>query len=252
MRLGGFEFKPGLWPTLATLVLLPVLVGLGVWQLDRATWKQGLVDAQEASVHLAPVDLGWLLESGNLAAFRPVGVRGRYDLAHQVLLDNRLYQGHAGYHVLTPLQLPDGESVVLVNRGWVPTGPDRAVLPELPGPAGPVAVDAVTSLPPENPFRLGDIEETHAGWPKVVQQLDLAQLEQLLETRLLPVILLLDESNEHGFVREWQPVYEVTPDKHRAYAMQWFTLAVVLLLIYIGVNSKRISEKSLREDNADK
>jgi surfeit locus 1 family protein len=85
-----------------------------------------------------------------------------------------------------------------------------------------------------------------------VQQLDLAQLEQVLETRLLPVILLLDKSDEHGFVREWQPVYGVTPDKHRAYAMQWFTLAVVLLLIYVGVNSKRISDQSLREDNADK
>ena len=252
MRLGGFEFRPALWPTLITLVLLPALVGLGLWQLDRADWKQGLVDAHETGINLAPVDLGWLLESGELADYRPVGVRGEYDLAHQLLLDNRLYQGHAGYHVLTPLRLADGESVILVNRGWVPTGLDRAVLPELPGPAGKVAVEAITSLPPANPFRLADVEESHAGWPKVVQQLDLAQLEQLLETRLIPVILLLDESNEHGFVRDWQPVYGVTPDKHRAYAMQWFTLAVVLLLIYIGVNSKRIPKKPLQEDHADK
>jgi surfeit locus 1 family protein len=63
---------------------------------------------------------------------------------------------------------------------------------------------------------------------------------------------LLDASDGHGFVRDWRPVYGVTPDKHRAYAMQWFTLALVLLLIYIGVNSKRISDKSIREDNADK
>jgi surfeit locus 1 family protein len=168
------------------------------------------------------------------------------------LLDNRTYQGQAGYHVLTPLRLPYAESVVLVNRGWVPTGLDRALLPELPGPAGPVILEALTSLPPEKRLRLGDAEEGHAGWPKVLQQLDMAELEQLLETRLVPVILLLDASDEHGFVREWQPVYDVTPDKHRAYAMQWFTLAIVLLLIYIGVNSKRISDKSLREDHADK
>jgi surfeit locus 1 family protein len=252
MRLAGFEFRPSLWPSLVTLALLPGLVWLGQWQLERAAWKQGLVDAHEASMHLAPVDLGWLLDSGNLAAFRPVDVRGQYDLAHQLLLDNRTYRGYAGYHVLTPLRLADGESVVLVNRGWVPAGLDRAVLPELPGPAGPMVVEAVTSLPPEKLFRLGDAEESHEGWPKVVQQLDLARLEKVLETRLLPVILLLDKSSEHGFVREWQPVYGVTPDKHRAYAMQWFTLALVLLLIYIGVNSKRISDKSLREDNADK
>jgi surfeit locus 1 family protein len=178
-------------------------------------------------------------------------VRGQYELEHQLLLDNRTYRGHAGYHVLTPMQLADGGSVVLVNRGWVPTGLDRAVLPEIPGPAGPVTIEAVTSLPPEKLFRLGDAEEHNTGWPKVVQQPDLARLEQLLDTGLLPVILLLDASDAHGFVREWQPVYGVTPDKHRAYAMQWFTLALVLLLIYIGVNSKRISDKSTREDNAD-
>ena len=229
-----------------------MLVGLGLWQLERAAWKQGLVDAHEASTQLAPVGLDWLLESGELAAFRPVRLRGQYDLAHQLLLDNRTYRGHAGYHVLTPLQLADGQSVVLVNRGWVPTGLDRAVLPEVPGPAGPVVIEAVSSLPPKKLFRLGDVEERNEDWPKVVQQRDLARLEQLLGTRLLPVILLLDESNEHGFVREWQPVYGVTPDKHRAYAMQWFTLALVLVLIYIGVNSKRISDKPIQEDNADK
>jgi surfeit locus 1 family protein len=252
MRLAGFEFRPGLWPTLITLLLLPVLVGLGLWQLDRAVWKQGLVDAHETGIHLAPVELDWLLASGELADFRTVRVRGRYDLAHQLLLDNRLYQGHAGYHVLTPLRLADGESVVLVNRGWVPTGLDRAVLPELPGPADDMVVEAITSLPPEDPFRLADVEESHAGWPKVVQQIDLVRLERLLETRLLPVVLLLDESGESGFVRDWQPVYGVTPDKHRAYAMQWFTLAGVLVLIYVGVNSKRISRKTLQEDHADK
>jgi len=252
MRFAGFDFRPGLWPTLVTLALLPGLVALGLWQLERADWKQGLIDAYENGIQRGPVELEWLLDSGKLAAYRPVGVRGQYDLAHQLLLDNRTYQGHAGYHVLTPLWLPDGESMVLVNRGWVPTGLDRAVLPELPGPAGPVILEAITSRPPEKRFRLGDAEEGHAGWPKVLQQLDMAELEQLLETRLVPVILLLDASDEHGFVREWQPVYDVTPDKHRAYAMQWFTLAVVLLLIYIGVNSKRISDKSLREDHADK
>ena len=252
MRFAGFEFSPGLWPTLVTLLLLPMLIGLGLWQLERAAWKQELVDAHAASTQLAPVDPGWLLASGEPAAFRPVRLRGQYDLAHQLLLDNRTYRGHAGYHVLTPLRIADGESVVLVNRGWVPTGLDRAVLPELPGPAGPVVIEAVTSLLPEKLFRLGDVEERNEGWPKVVQQRDLAQFEQLLGTGLLPVILLLDASNDHGFVREWQPVYGVTPDKHRAYAMQWFTLALVLLLIYLGVNSKRISDKSIREDNADK
>ena len=66
---------------------------------------------------------------------------------------------------------------------------------------------------------------------------------------LLPLMLLLDPDDAHGFVRDWQAVYGVTPDKHRAYALQWFTLAAVLLLIYIGVNSKRITNEAAREGN---
>jgi len=54
------------------------------------------------------------------------------------------------------------------------------------------------------------------------------------------LILLLDKEDQFGFIRDWKPVYGVTPDKHKAYAVQWFTLAVVLLMIYVGANSKRI------------
>ena len=49
----------------------------------------------------------------------------------------------------------------------------------------------------------------------------------LLVVGLLPVVLLLEADAAHGFAREWRPVYGTTPDKHRAYAMQWFTLAAV-------------------------
>ena len=52
-------------------------------------------------------------------------------------------------------------------------------------------------------------------------------------------MLLLEREDAYGFVREWKAVYGITPDKHRAYAMQWFTLALVLVLIYIGVNTRR-------------
>ena len=87
------------------------------------------------------------------------------------------------------------------------------------------------------------VDEDNAGWPKVVQEFQLESLEQLLGVKLQPLLLLLEKDDEFGFIRDWKPVYGVTPDKHRAYAVQWFTLAVVLLLIYIGVNSRRISNE---------
>jgi surfeit locus 1 family protein len=240
MRIGGYEFRPGLWPTLATLLLLPLLLWLGHWQLQRAVWKQGLIDANAARAHLPAVSLDRLGGDYAAARFRKVRVHGRYDLAHQLLLDNRVHDGHPGYEVLTPLQLGDGRWL-LVNRGWAPADPDRSVLPAVDGPAGEVTLIAGIDLPPEKTFRLGAEEEATSGWPRVIEQLEPARVKALLGRSLLPVILLLDPQDAHGFVRDWKPVYGVTPDKHRAYALQWFTLALVLVLIYIGVNTKRIN-----------
>jgi len=238
LRLGVFEFRPGLWPSLATLVILPVLLWLGHWQMERAEWKQGLVDEQAARAQEPPVPLAALAADWQGSQYRPVAVSGQYDAGHQLLLDNQLNSGHPGYAVLTPLWLEDGRRV-LVNRGWVPASPDRAVLPEVPAPSGPVRLTATLKLPPEQTFRLDDVEEADHGWPRVVQQIEPARFEQLLGYRLLPVLLQLDPGDAHGFVRDWRPVYGVTPDKHRAYAMQWYTLALVLALIYVGVNTRR-------------
>jgi surfeit locus 1 family protein len=249
MRIGSFEFRPGLWPTLATLIFLPFLSGLGLWQLERAGWKQALVDAHATHTREPVVALSSLLPVTAAGEYHNVTVKGHYDLGHQLLLDNRMHQGSAGYQVLTPLHLDDGSATVLVNRGWVPVGVSRAVLPELDGPAGTIRMVALVKLPPEEIFRLGADEEKHAGWPQVIQAIDIAALEDRLGYALLPLMLLLDPDDAHGFVRDWKPVYGVSPDKHRAYAMQWFTLAAVLLMIYIGVNSKRISEKTAREGN---
>ena len=247
MRIGNYRFRPGLWPTLATLVLVPLLVGLGVWQLQRAEWKQGLIDANVARAGLPVASLQALLPVTADDQYRRVSVTGHYDLAHQLLLDNRTWQGYPGYEVLTPLQPSTGGAAVLVNRGWVPAAPDRSVLPELPGVAGEVRVLASIKLPPEKIFRLSDVEEAQTGWPRVVQQPELAQLQRLLGYPLQPVLLLLDRDAEHGFLRDWKPVYGVTPDKHRAYAMQWMTLALVLVLIYVGVNTKRIDNDGVDE-----
>jgi surfeit locus 1 family protein len=239
MRIGTFDFRPSLWPTVATLLLLPLMTGLGIWQLERASWKQELVDMHEGRGRLSPIGLVAASEGGDLQ-YRRVFARGHYDMEHQLLLDNRTFNGHAGYHVLTPLKLADSDKVVLVNRGWVPVGSSRAVLPEIPGTYGEVLVDATIKLPPKRFFRLGEMDEPNTTWPKVVQQLQLDSLGQMLGVKLEPLILLLDKEDQFGFIRDWKPVYGVTPEKHMAYAVQWFTLAVVLLMIYLGVNSKRI------------
>jgi surfeit locus 1 family protein len=248
MRIGHFDFRPSLWPTLATLVLLPVLVGLGEWQLERAAWKQGLVDAHAARIGEPAQPLRSVLASsvsGTDLDYRQVTAQGVYDLDHQLLLDNQIYQGRAGYQVLTPLRLDgveSGDDWVLVNRGWVPLGESRSQLPAVTGPAERITLRAMIKLPPGKAFGPEAVESS--GWPQVIQQLEIGPIGKQIGHPLLPMVLLLDKEDPGGFVRDWKPVYGITPDKHRAYAAQWFTLALVLLIIYIGVNTHRHSEGS--------
>jgi surfeit locus 1 family protein len=252
MRVGPFDFRPTLWPSLATLVLLPVLIGLGHWQLERAAWKQGLVDAHAARIVEPAQPLRSVLASsaaGTDLEYRQVTAQGSYDLEHQLLLDNQIYQGQAGYHVITPLHLEGGESSgewVLVNRGWVPLGESRSQLPAMTGPAERIMLRAMIKLPPGKAFGPEAVEGSGASWPQLIQQLEIGPIGKRLGRPLLPMVLLLDKAESGGFVRDWKPVYGITPDKHRAYAAQWFTLALVLLLIYIGVNTRRHSEGTHR------
>ena len=243
MRIGPFDFRPSLWPSLATLVLLPVLVGLGQWQLERAAWKQGLVDAHAARIGEPAQPLQSLLaSSGADLEYRQVTAQGVYDLDHQLLLDNRIYRGAAGYHVLTPLHLTGAESGgdwVLVNRGWVPLGERRSQLPAVTGPAERIELHAMIKLPPAKAFGPEAVEGSGTRWPQVIEQLEIGPIGRRLGRPLLPLVLQLDKADPGGFARDWKPVYGITPDKHRAYAAQWFTLALVLLVIYVGVNTRR-------------
>ncbi|MDE2089426.1 MAG: SURF1 family protein, partial [Gammaproteobacteria bacterium] len=102
MHIGNFIFKPRLIPTLATLVMVPFLASLGVWQLNRAHQRQALLNAFEQRTHEPPLPLDAALQHPHGTLYRQIVVTGRYDRAHQVLLDNQMHHDQPGYHVFTP------------------------------------------------------------------------------------------------------------------------------------------------------
>jgi surfeit locus 1 family protein len=239
VRIAGIELRPALLPTAVLVVGLPVLAGLGLWQLGRAAQKQALVEAHAARTGEPPIPLGRLSGPWEGLRARPVIATGRYDLEHQLLLDNRTHQGRAGYHVITPLRLAGGGAVA-VNRGWVPVGDSRAHRPPLPGPDGEITLHATIALPPERGVRLGSAEEAPGGGAQVIQRIDLPAVETHLGYPLLPIVLLLDPQEGDGFVRHWRPVHGIGPDGHLAYALQWFAIAAVLLVTYVAMSTRRV------------
>ena len=73
----------------------------------------------------------------------------------------------------------------------------------------------------------------------LVQSLDITALGRVRGMDLLPYALVIDDGQAGGLIYDWSPRPEMGPEKHLGYAVQWFGLAVALLIIYLGVNTRR-------------
>lgn len=238
LRLGRLEFHAGFWPTCATALLLPLLVSLGLWQLDRAAFKLNLQTEYDARQEAPAMRLRSELEAPETLRYRRVVARGHYEPEYQILLDNRVHQGQVGYHVLTPLRIEGGKMRVLVNRGWVALGSYRAQLPRIETPEMAVEVEGVATVPQTGGFHLGGARPPGEGWQPVWQFLDSAEYARQAGFVLQPVVILLDPASPAGgFARHWARL-DTGINTHRGYAFTWFSLAVALAAIYILVNTR--------------
>lgn len=240
MQLGSLKFRPGRWPALITLMLFGVLLSLGFWQLDRADQKRALLKDYRTGSETALLELDARLKSAAGLDYQLAGASGYYDGGHQFLLDNQIHQGVAGYQVLTPLKLRGAEVAVLVNRGWVPLGTSRQVLPPVAVAGDERKVTGRIKRPALGGFKLGE-EQIRRRWPYRIQHVDLDKLAGELGYPLLPVVLLLDPQQPDGFVRDWHPLY-FGPERNVGYAVQWFTMAAVLIVIFLAVNLRKSGE----------
>lgn len=214
-------------------MLLPAFVSLGLWQWRKADGKSALqaeLDLRSGeppvAMPTAAVDTESLRES---LRFRRVILRGRFDAARQTLIDNRVHQGQAGYHVVTPFQLEGSAMHVLVNRGWTPAAADRRQLPAVAVPDEALVLTGVVVIPGQRFFNLAP--QPTSGWTPVWQNLDLERFQQALPYPVQPLVVQLDADSPGGLVRDW-PRPDDRTDHHRSYALQWFGFAAASLGIW--------------------
>lgn len=239
MQIGKYRFRPRLAPTLGVLLLLPLFIHLGLWQAGKASRQEAARAALDMRMAEAPIRLDGGSLDGQDMQYRRVTVRGHFETQHQILLDNRLHESRPGYHVLTPLRIEGGEMRILVNRGWIPLTRDRRVLPVFDTPSETVEVIGHAVIPSAKYFELAAPPE---GWETVWQNLDLERYRSLVPFAILPIVLRMDETSpDGGFARQWPP-----PDDkvamHRGYAIQWFGMAIVLVLFYLWNSLRRGSD----------
>ena len=231
------RFRPGVWPTLAMLVAVVACVAAGRWQQGRLHDKEALRAQMDAAVRMAPVALALLPDAADWTAlrYRPVVADGVYRAGSQILIDNRVHDGRAGYHVVAPLELADGR-VVLVNRGWVAQGVSRAALPDVPPPGGLVTVEGRIAVPGAGYLELGPAAAPGTVW----QNLDPARFAAATGIRVLPLVIeqTAAPSPDDGLVRDW-PAPDFGIDKHRIYMVQWYAFAALALALWVILNFRR-------------
>jgi surfeit locus 1 family protein len=225
------RFAPGMWPTVATIIGLAVLLGLGTWQVERLQWKRVLIAERQAHLAAPPQTLPAASDAWAEWEFRPAVVEGvfRHDL--EQLFGVAAIDGRVGHHVVTPLVRPDG-TAVLVDRGWVPA--DRAhpaARREGQGP-GPGRISGIARYRGDD--RPGWFTPDNQPDQRLWYWYDLAALEDALGLELLPLVIEADATpNPGGLPVGGQTRIELT-DNHLQYAITWYGLAAGLLAIWIG------------------
>ena len=231
-------FEPRAFTTLLALALIAALVALGRWQLERAHEKQALYTLFDSGQDATrAVDVA----TPRLPRYQHVEALGAYDSARQILIDNMSNsEGRAGYYVITPFALSGG-GWILVNRGWVPVGASRKVKPAVTVPTEEREIKGRADELPRAGMQLGARVPLAPPYPVVANFPTRAEIAALLGESTWAVaanLVLLDSGEPDGYLRQWQPP-GFPPIRHIAYAVQWFSLAAALVVIYIVTNLRR-------------
>jgi surfeit locus 1 family protein len=223
-------------PLLLLLALTVVFASLGNWQFQRKIEKQELLNRFEQAQEMT---LQQAINSDN--DFARVRLLGNYESDWHVLLDNKIWRGQPGVHVLS-LFYSKNEPAVLVDRGWLPMNPDRRILPEVMTPTGEMVIDGLLSKPPSGGVQLGEPDViSRLDGPVLLTYLHVDTIAKAAGMPIAPMILKLDATDDSGFAdRDWEPAV-ILPAQHQAYAVQWYALALasIILIFTLAVQIRR-------------
>jgi surfeit locus 1 family protein len=244
-NVGRYQFRINIWFLIIFLLMQTLLNELGFWQLNRAKEKQHRIAQLELGAK-QPKTETISLTKAEIERFQLLDLKVEWRDTPLIFLDNKVHQKTPGYHVLQLVQDTAGKSSgevrwILVNRGWVFAGVDRNNLPDtramqqlsnVQGRAYPLPRLA-------NSTRTAEIEYIRQNYRLPVLDLSVKQaLEAKLQVKIEDYILRLNENSEGALLTNW--VWTNMPaEKHLAYAIQWFALALAFLIISFIASIKK-------------
>ena len=235
-------FNPLKVPVISSLFVTLVVVlclSLAHWQWQRAQQKQSRLDHIQGMQNKGM--LTWQGLSALPTSLNKTGLQlqltGRLETEQYWLLDNKTLQGRPGFDVLAVFYPHHSLSGLLVNFGWVAQGATREALPSIPLPTPPVVISVQLKEGDLSGFYLPGAQQVTEGWPKLIQYIDINEQQQQSGHPLVPFMAYAVDTKVNGMTEQHfaQPHYQpvvMPPEKHRAYALQWFLLAMAAALVF--------------------
>ncbi|MCH9705071.1 MAG: SURF1 family protein [Proteobacteria bacterium] len=216
-------FRPHPLLTIIALILVALTLKLAVWQFDRAEQKRALETAAVLALSATPVPLR---QPQPVHPFQRAAVVGHYQPQQEILLDNRVYQRRAGYHVVTPFILAEG-GAVMVQRGWIAGDGSRAI-PDVPQPATvQMTVQGVFYTDEASAFRLSETLEQGT----VRQYLNLQTYAEESGLALMSLVLIKEAAADDLLtVTALRTDYK--SNRSTIYAWQWLTFCLLTVVFY--------------------
>ncbi|WP_029133020.1 SURF1 family protein [Sedimenticola selenatireducens] len=243
MQISTLQFQPRPIPTLfLLLILLPLFLSLGFWQLDRAQQKRTTANTMETRRKLPPLIVSEQPLTAEEIEFRTLSVSGQFVPAGQLLITNRKHLGKPGYHVITPLRLQGSNRHLLVNRGWVAAVNNHP--PAIETPTGPITLSGETNIPSPPAIELEFDLHNSILWPF----LTLENYRAWSGLDIFPFVILQSPDSPHGFVRAWASA-RPGEGMHLGYAIQWFAFGLLSLALWLRLSLTRLSSLVTAKEN---
>ena len=228
------RFRPSVTSTVLVILAIVGCTALGRWQMSRAELREHLAHQYESGGAAGPLSIPTEPIGSENLQWRRFSARGVFVPSQTVFLDNRVHQGVAGFNVYTPLKLQGSDLHILVNRGWIGLRGGRRTDPNISTPAGEVFLIGRAVIPTTG----------YAGAPqgpssgRILQSISIVQLASLTGLRLQNFVLQQESDIPDGLVRKWA-IPGTGAEKNKGYALQWFTFALLALVLFIGFGFSR-------------
>ena len=226
------KFKPGVRITIFFIIFAVLFFSLGIWQIERGQAKTQIMSEFENKLTKDPFYL-----NAESKKWDRVSVSGKWENKKQLLIDNVIHQGIAGYKVLTPLRINETNKLILVDRGWIKQNKFRDQLPDIQIPDDFESVSG-TLEQPELGLDLSD-ELISNNWPKISQTKNVEVISKAYTEEIFPMILLADPLLKNSLEYIKITPTNMTPIKHYGYSSQWFLIFIVLCFMYIWYGLSR-------------